>query len=234
MRSDFHKIIIEKERRNSSDKSKKYGGKVSLKTDFEEHETGHRATNSKIPYNGVGKSKELSDRLHPLRQYLFSKIGSRWDEVYSEVKKIIPKGLHGDHIWSHITQMIAVDCEVKDGIFYDRSDPYRYADYKVGINGLFVHPETGIISLQVRKRKEPAPEPVKEIIIKQGGGKVDEDIRFLLFDNGIWYAVTKHYRSITFYDMATNKITENWNWYPDPPKQLSSKTLRKYNIKNKA
>jgi hypothetical protein len=50
---------------------------------------------------------ELRDNLNPLRRWLDSKVGSSWNDTFSEFcKKVDRRSLQGDHILSHLYQMV--------------------------------------------------------------------------------------------------------------------------------
>jgi len=68
------------------------------------------------------KHYNKSDYLSPLRNYLFSKVGSKWDDVYSEIKKNNPsQNAVGAHIYEHLWEYVA-----QNPWFDDQGSPYRF------------------------------------------------------------------------------------------------------------
>jgi hypothetical protein len=170
MREDMHEVVIERPRYGSRSKSKKWGRRVG--EDFE----GETFVSSARRRQYGWHAKELSDFLTPLRRYLHKQVGRPWDKVYAEIRKAVPEGLHGDHLWSHIRHEVRVHCYERDGRVFTVA-PYWGEEE---VSGLYVHPRTGLLSRKRRASKPPIkPRPVNEIALSDS-----EEFRKI---DGVWY-----------------------------------------------
>lgn len=127
------------------------------------------------------RTKYFSDNLSPLRRWLRSQVGKPWDSAYSELcQKIETKTLAGQHLLSHLWQMVEREVIFVDGL------PYSHHRHRINPLGywreeLYVHPETGILCLA---KKLPTVVPKKR-----------DDRAFInSYEywkiNDIWYLVT--------------------------------------------
>src|SRR5262249_35468799 len=91
LRSDMHKVVTERPRHGHRNRSQKWGGRVAEDYD------GRTFVSSARRRQYGWYAKEFSDFLAPLRRYLRAQVGRPWDKVYSEIRKAVPNGLHGDH-----------------------------------------------------------------------------------------------------------------------------------------
>lgn len=124
-----------------------------------------------------GKGHFLT-RLAPLHRFLLSKVGCKWDDVYSE----ICAGLHTDssvqsQVRDHVLDFVAVDCFVDNGEIYDAKYP-RHPLHAGRCRNLYVL--DGILCKSPKKEKYKQYSPK----LKFGAG-----ICSLLY-KGIWYEVT--------------------------------------------
>jgi hypothetical protein len=81
-----------------------------------------------------------------VERFLRKQVGRRWDEVYSEVCAVAPKGTKAGQRLREV-----VLNAVETSVFMDGEDIRCKWGYVVG--DLFVHPQTGILSLPESKRK---------------------------------------------------------------------------------
>jgi len=140
MRSDMAKVVTERPRRGG------WGIRSANKTHLAIHpgkfeDDDHGTTRHPIARRRQfgWNAKEFSDLINPLRRYLVSKIGKKWNDIYSELSKTLDRrSMAGRHIWSHVTGEVELNCEIfPDGNVYSR----RYGFGRV--HGLYVHPITG-------------------------------------------------------------------------------------------
>jgi len=130
------------------------------------------------------KTKYFSDHLNPLRQYLRSKVGQHWDEVYSELCQDLDiSTLSGQHILSHLWQYVERYVEIIDGKPcrkpYDR---FSYRSFGSYYNQFYIHPETGILCEAVRSPKVIPPNSEDKI-------ELDRTHYYYKLDD-IWYLIT--------------------------------------------
>ena len=73
--------------------------------------------------------------------------------MHSELsRKLDRRSLTGSHIWDHVMQEIDTDCYIgEDRLAYSNTRTYRLSECPV--DGLYVHPKTGVIREQHPRRK---------------------------------------------------------------------------------
>lgn len=221
MRNDMAKVVTEKPRRGSRNKSEKFGGRLS-----KDHVSREQEDDSErggfIPWSRHRNtdSKEFSDLLGPLHKYLRKQVGRPWNHVYSELSQHLDRrSLSGLHIWGHVKGDVEIDCWMGvSGTVYSN----RYS-YKV--SGLYVHPITGLLcyTRQVRPRYRPPVDP--DVC------KLTENTELHRFD-GIWYHVTYTKQAFTRMNHK-GEIVEDW-LYRTVKKQLNKKELKQHKVVNGA
>ena len=178
MRSDMHKVVTERPRHGHRNPSRKWGGRVS-----EDHEEATFVSSAR-GRQYAADPKEFSDFLAPLRRFLQAQVGRPWDKVYSEIRKAVPPGLHGSHLWFHIKGIVQVDCVERDGFIYPL--PRFLEGGTTEVTGLYVHPRTGLLREPRRARRQSGKvKPINWIKL----GEVEEFRRI----NDIWYHQRFHF-----------------------------------------
>ncbi|MGD0298956.1 MAG: hypothetical protein ABSE86_17770 [Bryobacteraceae bacterium] len=176
MRSDMHKVIVERPRiLRSKWKNRKTALRLSESqraqaiSDAEDHDGGRSRASS------ARHGKYLNENLAPLKRYLNSQVGRPWDKVYSEICRTIDtRSAIGLHVLQHVEHFIAVDTFIENG---------KVCEYKwrcaMEVQGLYVHPVTGIIRLT--KRRQSQSERAKLTLVA-----VSETLEFEKID-GLWF-----------------------------------------------
>lgn len=153
MRSDMHKIIVERPRRSKDLKARALRFRNSL--------DGPAHLGMRVGYG----YRELNENLAPLRRYLHSQVGRPWNKVFGEIcSRIDRRNPVQRHIHQHLGQFIATQVEIRDGkvIEYGKFGLTRLASP----GELYVDPRTGLIcrmkalrrtskSRSLRKRSVP-------------------------------------------------------------------------------
>ncbi|MGD2181264.1 hypothetical protein [Lusitaniella coriacea] len=126
-------------------------------------------------------TKYFSDNLSPLRNWLDSKVGQPWDDVYSKLcRNLDITTLSGQHILSHVWDFVERHVVMIDGV------PYRKERQTYPLGGwwerFYVHPETGILC-RIPKYKTQKPETRDDIV------DVDPYHEYRKL-NEIWYFIT--------------------------------------------
>ena len=153
MRDDMAKVVTERPRRGHQNRSKKTTGRriasYDPQRDYDEPNRLPIARGRQYGYN----CKEFSDLINPLRRYLRSCIGRPWNKVHSELSdKLDRRSLSGLHIWNHVRWEIETDCYIgEDRLAYSNDRTHGLSEYP--IEGLYVHPKTGLIREQRRSRR---------------------------------------------------------------------------------
>ncbi|MEM9539299.1 MAG: hypothetical protein AAGA60_07280 [Cyanobacteria bacterium P01_E01_bin.42] len=134
------------------------------------------------------KTRYFSDHLAPLIRWLRSQVGQPWNCVYSELcYQLDTSTLSGQHILSHVWDIVERDARIIDGIPYHKTacsgrlqrldiGHWRWREY------LYIHPETGILCLA----KRPSQKPKKK---RNDRLECDRDRQYRKID-GIWYLVS--------------------------------------------
>lgn len=178
MRSDMSKVITECYRLGGCDY--KYNRRGKKHWDVENDDAPARESMRKWA-RVLQVDKEFGENLNPLYRFIASKVGEKWDDVYSEICKTLnPNNQVQNHILQHLYDVLEKDTYVgDDGHPYvhgyrgpDRVDVHR-GYYGLRRNNLYVCPKDGTIKKTkfvpyVRKEQEIAHKIVsdKEILIK--------------------------------------------------------------------
>lgn len=145
MRQDFAKLLCEKPRREvgyqyhkNGFRRKKFGYSHRLYNTIEEeeeyqvHKIEAHPNKENIHYK-KGKRKSLNEHLNPLKGYLESCIGKKWDDVYSEICKTVPRrGVINLHVYQHLLEDIFK-------LKLDTND----TQYCISLSGHMIYPNRG-------------------------------------------------------------------------------------------
>jgi hypothetical protein len=128
------------------------------------------------------KTKSLSDLIGPLRRFLFSKIGQRWNDVKSEMSAVLKKdSVMKIHVWSHIDSHVEENSEEINGIRVKKSRWFSKGvpldRQELSNESLYVD-DDGILRLYKSKRKPEPPKKKDRIVLDK---VVLQEI------DGVWY-----------------------------------------------
>ena len=130
MREDMWKVVVERPRRGSNSRGSDFRNSKKMK-DLPTN-IGVRAYNSKF---GAGWDvKSLNENLNPLKRYIASKVGCKWDDVYSEIRSSINhKNAVQGHLIEHLNNYVEIDLRYQK----ERHDGWRrYYAFFVDIDGI--------------------------------------------------------------------------------------------------
>jgi hypothetical protein len=153
MRDDMAKVVTERPRQGHGNRSNKTTGRPIRRYDPNvDYDEPTRLPVSRGRQYGYD-AKEFSDLINPLRRYVRSCVGRPWNKVHSELsQKLDRRGVSGSHIWDHVMREIEVDCYIgNDRLAYPSDRTYRCVEWPV--DGLYVHPKTGLIRDQRAARE---------------------------------------------------------------------------------
>src|SRR5258708_1687591 len=109
MRSDMKKVVTERPRGGGRFKTPK--GQKRQRQRFKEDEQP-RSERIRPRWRG----KHFTDLLGPLYHYLLKQVGRKWDTIYSEIARNLPKtSVQNCHIYTHIWQFIEKDVQIING-----------------------------------------------------------------------------------------------------------------------
>jgi len=151
MRTDMHKVICEEPRHGGG--PEKYSRRANLP-----HEL-------LVKFEGIRRShkdrKRFGEHLGPLRRWLRSQLGRRWDDVYSEACAVIkPDSVVRNHIKFHLLQFVQRNTFMRDGAVWCFSGFWGRREIPVEeIAGrwspFYVHPQTGLLcEIQARANRK--------------------------------------------------------------------------------
>lgn len=202
MRSDFGRVVIEKERRgsrNKNAKARRFGVLV------QEEDSVEYYGETKIPtgilahsYDKKRGDKDFSDVLGPLNGYLLKSVGRKWDEVYSELSQKL-----GRFSWP-LRHILVEHVNVDTNTFKDRlGRVWNHGKYGESLIGdrlnwrssseFYVDPSDRTLRItpaKPRYRKEPDDRPM---VAAENG-------RHYVRIEGVWYL--GRYRLSPYYSVV--------------------------------
>jgi hypothetical protein len=116
--------------------------------------------------------KSQTDVLGPLKKFLQSNLGRRWDDVWSEICEH-NKDWMGDHLKRHVGYMVETDVRITEQRDLTDNAGFHF-------DGFYVDPETGKLEKKERQRWRYKPRP--QTIFHLNGTD------YYKYD-GIWYRV---------------------------------------------
>jgi hypothetical protein len=175
VRSDMPKVLCEEPRRGMRLKTRKGSRRLDQSTPMDEKPTKELGNlRRQWKYNN-NEGKEFGDHVQPLRRFMLSCVGRKWDDVYSEIRKTIPKGtVVNNHVYTHLYEYVATNVRMIDGKPYGAQGRPVYED-------TYVHPETGLICKTQKRvyRSHKKKRNYNYIAI--------DDSSAYYCKNGIWY-----------------------------------------------
>jgi hypothetical protein len=176
MRSDMHKVIVERPRMlRSKWKNRKTALRLSetqraqAVRDAEDYDSGRPRASS------ARHEKILNENLAPLKRFLMQQVGRPWDKVYSEICRTIDtRSAIGLHVLQHVEDFIAIDTFIENGKVCERN-----CSRVMEVRGLYVHPVTRIIRLAKRRPSQPKLAELSLVA-------VNETLEFEKID-GLWF-----------------------------------------------
>lgn len=177
MRSDMHKVIVERPRLlRARWKNKKTALRLTNQQSAqamdasEDYDGGPRRASSRR------HEKWLNENLAPLRRYLMRQVGRPWDKVYGEIRKTIDtRSAIGLHVLQHLEDYVTTDAFLQDGVVCE----WRWRCGAMSVSGLYVHPKTGLLRF-AKRRKTPRQELPRETV------RVNDTVRYQKID-GLWF-----------------------------------------------
>lgn len=211
MRKDMSKVLCETYRVHSS-------GKFPRPTKdlvYDEDRPGCRI--GKVGMRKQHQDRKLfSENLSPLLRFLQSRVGQKWDSVYSEIRKNLKtKKTIDAHILIHLKQFVTTTGTYvgEDGEIYCIRD-YSFSPVPAyTASEFYVHPKTGIlIHGKQRQRQEMNDFKRKQIEVWKNNYRFISPTEYLLKVNGTWYGYK-------FYDPTQ---VYGWHILNRPPYRYSS------------
>ena len=170
MRPDMKKVIVAKPKAGGGRSS----GTAKAAKITEESPT--REGKSRIGFD----NKHTSGLYGPIRKFIQSKVGQRWDSVWSEVCENSKDKL-GSVLRERILNIVAVKCTIdEDGSFLIDGRRWVHYDY-------YVHPKTNILTKSEQKSRI-YPRPAKPSDKPSGKIYTMDGMEYYCHEN-IWYRI---------------------------------------------
>lgn len=147
MRKDMYKVIVERPRVGGSP-VKGWMKNIPME------ELPLRESMKRRHSHGWDNAKELNENLAPLKRYLISKVGQKWDDIYSDIcKNLRLDSAVQKHVRDHLKQMIEINTFIgTDGKVWFNSSSGDMPISSKGWVEFYVHPTTGILFRQQWKK----------------------------------------------------------------------------------
>lgn len=241
MRSDMHKVIVERERSGSYDSyhSRRHVDRGYMLTVDDDGHLDCEAptkTSMKSTLRETRFEKMLSENLSPLLRWLHKQVGHRWDDVYADVCKNLSKDTGVQlHVFEHLLSWVErAPMKIEKGGFI--TDQYGWE--MTYIKNVFYVDNRGVLRRapmkpQVAIKREPCfvqlTDAKDRCLVKLGGiwyemGLIDRPKE--LFDQFGRILIDADLKICTVKGFPRNKLAIS------PKKQLSSRELRRRGLSN--
>ena len=232
----MHKVIVE-EPRHGGGRSKQ-NRRANLPDELLPKKEGMRRPHA--------RRKWFGEHLGPLKRWLRSNVGRRWNDVYSEAAQVIkPNNVVAAHIRVHMFQMVQRYTFMRAGeVWCISSFAWPRAELPVAelrSNScwptFYVHPETGVLH-------EVSARPKRPRVHEESDRKWVSETLLLQKMNGCWFACYLQ----PFdgdgcgpaFDLALHRLIAPWDShshyrravYCHRKRQLSSRELKEHGLKN--
>ncbi len=187
MRSDMHKVLVERPRIHSLWTNTKGRTRVNTCTEL---------APTREPMSRGRGSKVLNENLAPLVAFLRRRVGRRWDKIHSEIcAQLRPSSAVQQHVLDHLADMVAVRVIREDGKLLEYG---RYGVRELGGRwrrySFYVCPESRRLMLMPPYPRIVTP-PRRDRVL------VDECTQLHKIE-GVWYRVGLAPRPSSVFDLA--------------------------------
>ena len=176
MRKDMGKVVVEKERRGSSNPNKPLRGRTKKAQKAWKNEgEGFSKFESSARRRRYGyDAKQFGENLGPLKKFLTSRVGSKWDDVYSELCSVLSKdSVTQSHVLDHAKWY------VEQNVFGFDADGIPLNERGFSVYEIFYVDADGILQKTPRKKRQKRlPEKTYVRI---------NDILYGKRSDGLWY-----------------------------------------------
>jgi hypothetical protein len=189
MRSDMHKVIVERPRVGRS-RARKNKTKLRLNPN-QAVDAGDAFDGGPnrvlVPY----RDKHFNEHLSPLKRFLYTQVNRPWTKVYAEiVKGIDRRSVVGAHVLEHVGDFVQLQTILgEDGTIYTTG--FRGGAHDLPVWGLYVHPITGILRRAKTDRapwrkRQTDPDREPDLVV------IDNRTTYRKLD-GLWFFVERRF-----------------------------------------
>lgn len=150
MRKDMAKVIVERPRRGSRGPFK-YGRSRNVPLD----DLPSKVAMGRALDGAVRDRRELNENLKPLKRYLRSQVGRRWDAVYRDISRelratsAVQQHVR-DHVWEEVECVVEVGAKGRVWAFNAVRWAAGWRELRRG--ELYVDPRSGVLKVVRRRR----------------------------------------------------------------------------------
>jgi hypothetical protein len=252
MRSDFNKLLTERERLGHTMKFGDYRN-AKLNTVLDEDMSGGKESMHARRRNakgGNGGRKSFNENLNPLKNFLRVNAGRPWDKIYSEITQTFDKRkVVNNHILEHLFQYVELEVYIIDGKphtlnkwrGHNHAEPYSLIETNPRYPTYYVDPRDGLMKVPKmgRTRKQRDRDQLAERIADQAKAyrRLDDDNHLILQDGIWWHYVAKNkpaqiaeYRQTPEWTLAQNiqssyMLSCAWSALPQELKEKHGKKV---------
>ena len=150
MRSDMHKVIVERPRRGGG-----VGTRPGRRRDYDDLPVREGMRRRHVL---AGSEKALNEHLAPLERYLRKQVGRPWNAVYRDIcARIRPDSAVQLHVRQHIRDYVEFDVEPGSrGVVYSAVHArFGAGRFPLRAGTMYVHPRSGLLAVvRPRRRRE--------------------------------------------------------------------------------
>ena len=146
MRSDMHKVIVERARRGA--------GVATRPGRRRDHDDLPSREGMRRRHVLAGSEKALNEHLAPLERYLRKQVGRPWNAIYRDInRRLRPDSAVQLHVRQHIRDFVEFDVELgQRGLVYGAiHGRFGAGRFPLRAGTMYVHPRTGILVLVKRR-----------------------------------------------------------------------------------
>jgi len=182
VRSDLHKVIVERPRLGSRMPNHKTAMRLRAGALTEAVARGDDYDSGASRASSARRDKRLNENLAPLTRYLRSQVGRPWNKVYGEVCAAIDtRSAVGLHVLQHIPDIVTTKTFAIGKVVYS-----RWWGMDMPVDGLYVDPRTGLLRHAQSRRSRPVQREGNLV-------RVSEGLEFQKRD-GLWFRM--EYRTV--------------------------------------
>lgn len=217
MRKDMGKVLTEKYRRGGRLKDVKGRKRTEDRIPYEDQPIGKERGNLCRKWiSNWSNHKEFDINLSPLCGFVLSRVGRKWDDVYSEICRAMNKNsIVQAHIFQYLCNYVAIEVYLKNGIPYE----FHQRKYRCGMQvyqETYVDPTTGILckTPTTKKRyrcKTVRPDPSK---YAKGPGPMVCYAKDTTYSSGIWYECFLKDKTLVKEPVYLRNRLYRWNLIP--------------------
>jgi hypothetical protein len=163
MRRDVSKVVFERQRRGSSEKSQKTRLKLNPGCDYFSGDFDWGVTHyssARHRQEGHGNfSKSKNESYRSFHQFLRKSVGRLWDNVYSEICSVLDDRTYADNcVLRSLKWNVKQNIIMVDGVPYERIYGHFWP-----CNGLYIDPATGILCSGKSTKKKKVEKPITSL-----------------------------------------------------------------------